>query len=78
MQIYDRFVTWRQYISLDIKSIRVINGKVLIIRVMCGNKIQNEDKQNKETQHNTKQKTKKISNRPYQKIMGVNRGACEG
>ena len=29
---------------------------------MYGNKIQNEDKQNKEIQHNTKQKTKKISN----------------
>jgi hypothetical protein len=49
-------------LQIDIKSIRGINGKVLIIRVMYGNKIQNEDKQNKEIQHNTKQKTKKISN----------------
>jgi hypothetical protein len=49
-------------LQIDIKSIRGINGKVLIIRLMCGNKIQNEDKQNKEIQHNTKQKTKKISN----------------
>jgi len=41
--------------QIDIKSIRGINGKILIIRLMCGNKIQNEDKQNKETQ-NRKQK----------------------